>query len=71
MALSKTRVAASGILIAAASIGVLQAVQTWPPPVRKTPTRAPVLTAAEELKTFVLPPGYHAQLVAQEPLVMD
>ncbi len=71
MALPKTRVAASGILIAAASIGVLQAVQTWPPPVRKTPTKAPVLTAAEELKTFVLPPGYHAQLVAQEPLVMD
>ena len=43
----------------------------WPPPVRKTPTKAPVLTAEEELKTFSLPPGYHAELVAKEPLVMD
>ncbi len=82
MTLFKIRVAASGLLLAAASIAVLHAVQTapvrkapataaWPPPVRKTPTKAPVLTAAEELKTFVLPPGYHAQLVAAEPLVMD
>ncbi len=83
-----TRVTASAILLAAASIGVLHAVQAaparprpaqpapakpggWPPPARKTPTKAPVLTAAEELKTFVLPPGYHAQLVAEEPLVID
>lgn len=43
----------------------------WPPVVHKTPTKAPVLTAEEELKTFSLPPGYHAQLVAKEPLVMD
>jgi mono/diheme cytochrome c family protein/glucose/arabinose dehydrogenase len=44
---------------------------TWPPAVHKTPAKAPVLTAEEELKTFSLPPGYHAQLVAKEPLVMD
>ncbi|MEN3339505.1 MAG: hypothetical protein V7647_3181, partial [Acidobacteriota bacterium] len=43
----------------------------WPPVVHKTPTKAPVLTAEDELKTFSLPPGYHAQLVAKEPLVMD
>jgi glucose/arabinose dehydrogenase len=43
----------------------------WPAAVRKTPTKAPVLTAEEELKTFSLPPGYHAQLVAKEPLVID
>jgi mono/diheme cytochrome c family protein/glucose/arabinose dehydrogenase len=43
----------------------------WPPAVHKTPTKAPVLTAEEELKTFSLPPGYHAQLVAKEPLVVD
>ena len=45
--------------------------EAWPPPVRKTPTKAPVLTAEEELKTFALPPGYRAQLVAKEPLVID
>ncbi len=31
----------------------------------------PALSADAELKTFHLPPGYHAQLVASEPLVTD
>ena len=29
----------------------------------------PALTPQDELKTFSLPPGYHAQLVAAEPLI--
>jgi mono/diheme cytochrome c family protein/glucose/arabinose dehydrogenase len=45
--------------------------QAWPPPVAKTPEKAPALSAEDELKTIVLPPGYHAQLVAHEPLVVD
>src|SRR6266545_3543928 len=45
--------------------------KAWPPRVAKTPEKAPVLTAEQELKTMVLPPGYHAQLVAKEPLVID
>ena len=45
--------------------------KAWPPAVAKTPQKAPVLTAEQELKTMVLPPGYHAQLVAKEPLVID
>ena len=45
--------------------------QSWPPPVTKTPANAPALSAEDELKTIVLPPGYHAQLVAKEPLVVD
>jgi mono/diheme cytochrome c family protein len=49
----------------------LAAQKAWPPPVAKTPEKAPVLTAEQELKTLVLPPGYHAQLVAKEPLVID
>src|SRR5215203_2071500 len=48
-----------------------QAAAPWPPPVRKTPEKAPVLSAEEELKTMVLPPGYRLQLVAKEPLVID
>ncbi len=43
----------------------------WPPVVHKTPAKAPVLTAEDEMQTFSMPPGYHAQLVAKEPLVMD
>src|SRR5438045_6905374 len=44
----------------------------WPPEAaRKTPEKAPTRAAEEELKTFVLPPGYRAELVAKEPLVVD
>ena len=32
---------------------------------------SPVLTPAEELKTIFMPPGYHLELVASEPLVQD
>jgi len=58
----------SAALLCAAT---LAAQKSWPPPVVKTPEKAPVLTAEQELKTIVLPPGYHAQLVAKEPLVID
>ncbi|MDP9322506.1 MAG: c-type cytochrome [Acidobacteriota bacterium] len=76
-----TAAAAAGILCAVSFAGVqaFQARQTgprtarqsWPPPVSKTPEKAPPLSAEDELKTIVLPPGYHAQLVANEPLVVD
>ncbi|MGB0333600.1 MAG: DUF7133 domain-containing protein, partial [Planctomycetota bacterium] len=32
---------------------------------------APVLSAAEELATFELPPGFAIELVAEEPMVVD
>ena len=51
--------------------GASRARQAWPPPVAKAPEKAPTLSAEDELKTIVLPPGYHAQLVAKEPLVVD
>jgi mono/diheme cytochrome c family protein/glucose/arabinose dehydrogenase len=62
------------IVLSVAAFSALQAFQNqpaWPPAVRKTPEKAPVLSAEEELKTLALPPGYHAQLVAKEPLVID
>jgi mono/diheme cytochrome c family protein/glucose/arabinose dehydrogenase len=61
------------ILFCVSSFGVLAAQNrtVWPPPVRKTPEKAPALSAEEEQKTFVLPPGYRAELVAKEPLVID
>jgi mono/diheme cytochrome c family protein/glucose/arabinose dehydrogenase len=33
--------------------------------------QSPVLSPAEELKTIVMPPGYHLELVASEPLIQD
>ena len=38
-------------------------------PSKKEPATPAALTPEEELKTFSLPPGYHAQLVAAEPLI--
>jgi mono/diheme cytochrome c family protein len=61
-------------LLCAASFGAVQAFQgqsAWPPPVRETPEKAPVLSAEDELKTIVVPPGYRIELVAKEPLVVD
>jgi glucose/arabinose dehydrogenase len=57
----------------AASLGLTHAFQqaSWPPPVRPTPEKAPVLSAEDELKTIVTPPGYRLELVAKEPLVVD
>lgn len=44
----------------------------WPAPVQtKQPKYPPVLSPAQELKTFHMPPGYQVQLVASEPLVKD
>jgi mono/diheme cytochrome c family protein/glucose/arabinose dehydrogenase len=68
------RALAVGVLLCLGSIGVIQARQkaaAWPPAVRKTPEKAPVLSAEDEMKTLVLPPGYRVQLVAKEPLVID
>src|SRR4051794_10166541 len=43
----------------------------WPRGVQKVSNESPVLTPADALKTFYMPPGYHLELVASEPLVQD
>jgi mono/diheme cytochrome c family protein len=43
----------------------------WPPPVQKVRDLVPPLSAEAEMKTFFLPPGYHVELIAAEPLVQD
>ena len=40
----------------------------WPPARKATPT-SPALSPEDEMKTFSVPPGYHVELVAAEPLV--
>jgi mono/diheme cytochrome c family protein len=61
------------LLIAAASVAttVLAAAPAWPPIVRPVSFESPPLSPAEALKTFSLPPGYHLELLASEPLVRD
>jgi mono/diheme cytochrome c family protein/glucose/arabinose dehydrogenase len=55
----------------AASAAAIGTQGQWPPAVRKTPEKAPVLSPGDEQKTLVLPPGYRIELVASEPLVVD
>ena len=43
----------------------------WPPGVQKVPVDSPPLPPAAALKTFYMPPGYHLELVANEPLIKD
>jgi mono/diheme cytochrome c family protein len=43
----------------------------WPPGVQTVPDESPALSPADEMKTFFLPPGYHVELVASEPMVQD
>ena len=38
---------------------------------QKVSGESPVLTPAEALKTFYMPPGYRIELVASEPLIQD
>jgi mono/diheme cytochrome c family protein/glucose/arabinose dehydrogenase len=73
MRVPKSRLALQLVALVLAGPAFLRGVQddTWPPPVTPDAEGAPVLSAEESMKTIVLPPGYHAELVAKEPLVED
>jgi mono/diheme cytochrome c family protein/glucose/arabinose dehydrogenase len=43
----------------------------WPPAVERVDAAAPVLSPADALRTFAMPPGYRLELVASEPLIQD
>jgi len=43
----------------------------WPPGLQKVSPESPVLSPADALKTFYMPPGYHLELVASEPLIQE
>src|SRR5438046_8801363 len=44
---------------------------SWPPGLQQVSDDSPARSPDEEAKTFFLPPGYHAELVASEPMVED
>lgn len=67
------RIAFFVFLMAATGLGFQSspANRPWPPGVQKVPDESPVLAPGDALKTFFMPPGYHLELVASEPLVQD
>ena len=59
------------MVIGVATGAGFQTPRSWPPDVQPVSADSPVLSPAEELKTIYMPPGYHLELVASEPLVQD
>ena len=43
----------------------------WPPGLQQVSDESPVLSPEDEMKTFFMPPGYHVELVASEPLIEE
>src|SRR5438045_7827510 len=43
----------------------------WPAGLQRVAEDSPALSPAAEMETFFLPPGYHVELVASEPMVED
>ena len=45
--------------------------KVWPPALQSVSEDSPALSPQAEMQTFFLPPGYHVELVASEPMVED
>src|SRR4051794_5119673 len=43
----------------------------WPPGLQRVSTESPALSPEDALQTFYMPPGYHVELVASEPLIQE
>src|SRR5262245_56311029 len=74
MRFARSRAVLLMIVAAAATISAFQsspANRPWPPGIQNVRTESPALSPAEALKTFYMPPVYHLDLVAAEPLVQD
>ena len=63
------------LLLAGGAMTVLAAQQPadrwWTTGVQKVSDDSPILSPEDEMKQFYLPPGFHAQLVAAEPVIQD
>jgi len=73
MNLSRTGLALGIIVTSVFGFEVVSGWQNraWPPPVQKVGQESPALSPEAELQTFHFPPGYRAELVASEPMVVD
>src|SRR6476646_4752546 len=48
-----------------------QNAKPWPPGLQQVSDQSPVLSPEDEMKTFFMPPGYHVELVASEPMIEE
>src|SRR3990170_1406952 len=49
----------------------LPADRSWTPGVQQAPDESPALSPEDEMKHFYLPPGFHVEVVASEPIIQD
>jgi mono/diheme cytochrome c family protein/glucose/arabinose dehydrogenase len=67
-----TIAALSTVIAATVATGVaFQQASQWPPALQPMPASSAPISPEEEMKTFFLPPGYHVELVASEPMIQD
>ncbi len=48
-----------------------QSGKPWPPGLQQVSADSPVLSPEDEMKTFYMPPAYHVELVASEPMIEE
>jgi len=71
MKLHATLVTAS-VLAAALVTGYAQEKRgVWPPALQPASDTSPVLSPDAAMKTMIMPPGYHLELVVSEPMIQD
>src|SRR5262245_39152172 len=58
------------LIVATAAISAQQP-KPWPPGLQPVAPSSPVLSPEAEMQTFYMPPGFHVELVASEPLIQD
>ena len=63
-------IAGLAVAIVATAYGY-QATKPWPPGLQTVSDESPVLSPEDEMKTFFMPPGYHVELVASEPMIEE
>ena len=71
--MSLSRYSLIATLIATAVVGgyAYQNPKPWPPGLQQVSDESPVLSPEDEMKTFFMPPGYHVELVASEPMIEE
>jgi mono/diheme cytochrome c family protein/HEAT repeat protein len=71
MILTRTRLIALMIGATVATGYAFQNNSPWPPGLQPVSEESPVLSPEAEMMTFYMPPGYHVELVASEPMIEE
>src|SRR4051794_29883416 len=71
MTRTRTALMLLAVVTATVTAGGQQGEKQWPPRFNPANSEASVLSPEDEMKTFVVPPGYGVELVVSEPLVQD